>query len=240
MKKKTILLIITLCIMCLPLYFKENKKTQIKLSKTNIIKKLPENSFQKKQIKEIIYNKVIIIGDSRMEFLKDRENEIKIPKNFNFIALSSTKIDWFKKVAIIKLNKKLENRNEKYKYHIIINMGVNDLNDNEKVEKHANNYLKLINNLVKENKDINFYFLSVNPITDKIIGKYFKPQKRTTEKIKEFNKIILKSINNQKYKNLSYCDSYNNIDFGIPDGLHYDKDTDQKIVDFIVKDCVKY
>lgn len=238
MKKKTILLIIALCSICLPLYLKQQQK--IETTNIDITKKLPENIFQKKKLKEIIYNKVIVIGDSRMEFMKDRENEIKIPKNFNFIALSGTGINWFETVALKKLNIKLKNKNKNYKYHVLINMGVNDLNENKKVEEIANNYFKIINDLVKENKDIEFYFLSVNPIDDKIIGKYFKPQKRTTQKIKNFNNIIIKSIYYSENKNLSYCDSYNNIDFGMPDGLHYDSETDKKIIDFIVNKCIKY
>lgn len=229
-----------LCTMCLPLYLKQNNIVKNKLSKVKTEKKLPKNIYEKKAIKEIVYNKVIIIGDSRMEFLKDREDEIKIPKNFNFIALSGTRIDWFEDVAQKELNKKIKKMDKNYQYHVVINMGVNDLNDNKNPEEHANNYFQIINKLVENNKNINFYFLSVNPINDKIIGKYFRLQKRTTKKIEQFNEIIIKSINNKKYENLTYCDSYNNINFGIPDGLHYDKDTDQKIIDFIVKDCLKY
>ena len=52
-----------------------NKKT---------LMKIPDRSFNYLPIKDITYNKVIIIGDSRMEFLNDRGDSIKIPSNFDF------------------------------------------------------------------------------------------------------------------------------------------------------------
>ena len=200
---------------------------------------IPDRTFHKTPIKDIVSNKVIIIGDSRMEFLNDRGDSIKIPSNFDFIALSGTNIHWFKNVALNRLEEKLNNMDKKYKYHVVINMGVNDLNDTEKAQKHADDYFYLFYYLVSKYKNVNFYFLSVNPIDDKIIDRFFN-QHRTTEEIIQFNKKIVYLIKKNGYNNFTYCDSYNNIEFGIPDGLHYNKITDQKIVNYIVNDCVKY
>ena len=47
---------------------------------------------------------------------------------------------------------------------------------------------------------------------------------------------ILKTNSN---KNIKYCDSYNTLSFFLPDGLHYDTVTDQKIIDFIINKCIK-
>ena len=203
-------------------------------------KAIPNNIYYNQELKQVTYNKIIIVGDSRMEYIYDRGKNIKIPVNFNFIALGGTKINWFQSIALKELENKLDNMNDKYKYHVLINMGVNDLNDNLTFEKHADDYFYLINRLVLKYRNVNFYILSVNPINENKINNYFKPQYRTSAKIEGFNSEITKMIENKHYKNLYYCDSYNSITFNTPDGLHYNKDTDQKIVNYIVDDCIKY
>lgn len=236
--KRKICYLIFLLIVCFAIIIIFNKNF---LKKENIkFKEIPDRTFRKKPIKDIFYNKVIIIGDSRMEFLNDRGDSIRIPSNFDFIALSGTTIQWFENIALKKLEKKLDKMNEKYKYHVVINMGVNDLNDNEEAIKHADDYYLLFKMLASKYSNVNFYILSVNPINDKVINRFFNPQYRSTSKIKSFNDETINLIDESYFKNLFYCDSFNNIDFGIPDGLHYDKATDQRIVDYIVNDCVIY
>ena len=209
-------------------------------SEKDKLMKVPDRTFHRNIVKNIVYNKVIIIGDSRMEFLYDRGDSINIPTNFNFIALGGTKINWFENVALKKLTEKLDGMNKKYQYHVVINMGVNDLNDNVEAIKHADDYYLLFKKIVSKYNNVNFYILSVNPINDKIINRFFTPQYRTTSKIQSFNDETFTLIDESYFKNLFYCDSYNSIYFGIPDGLHYDRDTDQRIVDYIVNDCVRY
>lgn len=236
--KRKVYYIIFLSVIILFLFIILNKNFS---HRENIkLKKIPDRTFHKMPIKNIINNKVIIIGDSRMEFLKDRGKSIKIPLNFNFIALSGTNIHWFKNVALKKLEEKLDNRDKKYKYHVVINMGVNDLNDLEIAQKHADDYFNLFDKLVSKYNNVEFYYLSVNPINDKVIDRFFKPQYRTTAEIKLFNKEIIHLIRKSDYKNFTYCDSYNNVNFIIPDGLHYNKITDQRIINYIVNKCIKY
>ena len=119
-------------------------------------------------------------------------------------------------------------------------MGVNDLDDTVSPEIHVSKYYDFYKFLAEEYPNVDFYFLSVNPIDDDIINTFGVKQYRTTPKIKKFNDIMYSKILNSNIKNLKYCDSYNNIDFGIPDGLHYDMKTDQKIVNYIVNKCVRY
>lgn len=236
--KRKIGYLIFLIIVCFAIIIIFNKNF---LKKENIkFKEIPDRTFRREPIKDIFYNKVIIIGDSRMEFLNDRGDSIRIPSNFDFIALSGTTINWFENDALEKLNLKLKNMDKNYQYHVVINMGVNDLNDNVDAIKHADNYYLLFKKLVSRYNNVNFYILSVNPINDKIINRFFRIQYRTTSKILSFNNELVFKIDKSHFNNLSYCDSYNNIDFGIPDGLHYDKATDQRIVDYIVNDCVRY
>ena len=40
--------------------------------------------------------------------------------------------------------------------------------------------------------------------------------------------------------NIKYCDSYNSINFEMPDGLHYNYKTDEKIMKYIIEKCIKY
>ena len=236
--KRKIGYLIFLIIVCFAIIIIFNKNF---LKKENIkFKEIPDRTFRREPIKDIFYNKVIIIGDSRMEFLNDRGDSIRIPSNFDFIALSGTTINWFENDALKKLNLKLKNMDKNYQYHVVINMGVNDLNDTDEAVEHADDYFILLQELVSKYDNVNFYFLSVNPINDRIINRYFRPQHRTTSKILSFNSEIVSKIDRFYFNNLFYCDSYDSIDFGIPDGLHYDKDTDQKIVDYIVNDCVRY
>ena len=134
---------------------------------------IPDRTFRKAPIKDIVFNKVIIIGDSRMEYINNRGKNIDIPINFNFIALGGTKINWFENEALIKLEEKLDNMDKNYKYHVVINMGVNDLNDKNEAVEHADEYFSLFYDLVSKYDDVNFYILSVNPINDKIINRFF-------------------------------------------------------------------
>ncbi len=196
--------------------------------------------FDNQNIENIVHNKIIIIGDSRMAFLNERGKRISIPVNFNFIAYGGTKISWLKNDAFLTLKNKLDNIDNNYHYSVVINMGVNDLNDNISVDLHAFRYYEFYKFLASEYPNVSFYFLSVNPIDDSIINLFCGDQYRTTEKIKKFNDIMYSNILRDNIKNLKYCDSYNNINFGIPDGLHYDGKTDQKIVNYIVNKCVKY
>lgn len=220
----------------LKLFFKSNISSSIEIPLKNEFK----DSFDYKSVPNIIYNKVIIIGDSRMEYLNNRKGSIFIPTNFSFIALGGTKFSWFKNVAIKKLEDILKYYDSRYHYSVVINMGVNDLNDNIDPKVHAFNYYGLYKFLALKYPEIDFYFLSVNPVDDDIINIFCGMQQRSNKKIEKFNDIMYSNILRDHIKNLKYCDSYNNINFGTPDGLHYDGETDQEIVNYIVNRCVKY
>ncbi len=202
---------------------------------------IPKRSFfDNDKIENIVHNKIIIIGDSRMAFLNERGKRINIPINFNFIAYGGTKFSWLKNDAFLRLKNKLDNIDNNYHYSVVINMGVNDLNDKLDPELHAFNYYEFYKFLAIEYPEVDFYFLSVNPIDDDIINIFCGMQQRTNKKIEKFNSAMLTHILNDNIKNLKYCDSYNNMKFGTPDGLHYDGKTDQEIVNYIVNRCVKY
>lgn len=188
-------------------------------------------------VKNISFNKVVIVGDSRMEFIYNKKDELDIPSNFIFDAKSGAMIEWLLEIGKPKLEDILDNRDNKYTYHVVFNLGVNDLNSSTKPEVLADDYFDVYEELVRKYSNVKFYFLSVNPIDEEAIN---KGNKRTNEKIELFNTEIHQRMSELNKTNVNYCDSYNRLDFNLPDGLHYDNETDQKIIDYIARDCVQF
>ena len=200
---------------------------------------LPLLKTTKKEIKNISLNKVVIVGDSRMEYIKNKEDELDIPNNFIFDAKGGATISWARELGIPTLNNILDSKDEKYQYHVLFNLGVNDLNTNISIKNRANEYFNLYKNVIKKHANVQFYLLSVNPIDEDIINDNFK-NIRTNNKIKQFNYYLKKEMTGSSLDNIKYCDSYNNLEFNLPDGLHYDTKTDQKIIDYIANNCIDY
>ena len=194
---------------------------------------------EKANIAKIGLNKIIIVGDSRMEYMADNE-DIKIPDNIEFIAKSGATTKWLKNVGMPLLEDKLEHKNDDYIYHVVFNMGVNDISYSDNTRLIGKNYYQEYSKFVKKYSDVNFYLLSINPIDETIINDNFKTNKRTTSKIETLNSYLVVSMKNDNFNNLHYCDSYHNVKFETPDGLHYDTKTDQKIIDYITNNCIDY
>lgn len=201
-------------------------------------------AFEKEQVQDSgmsLYgnNKVIIVGDSRMEYIATGTG-YEIPDNFSFIALSGSKIDWFCDMASERLKQELDNRKKNVTYHVVFNMGVNDLNTSTDFNTIASAYYNLYKKFAEDYPDVYFYLLSINPIDDKTINEHEKGQKRTNLKIDFTNRKMVSLLNDDNLSNMSYCDSDHHITFNTKDGLHYDRDTNQKIVDYISNECVVY
>lgn len=182
--------------------------------------------------------RVLVVGDSRMSLIQD-DLQIKKPSILEFVAKSGMKIDWFEKDAMPQMFDFLNNPD--YNYYVVVNMGVNDLNDNKyKGDDIALDYYKLYSELALSYPNIKFYVLSVNPIDEKKINEKWSTNNRTTAEIKLFNKTIKEKIDEDDISNVEYCDSYNALNFGTYDGLHYTRDTNRKIINYIINDCVQY
>ena len=189
---------------------------------------------------KIIFNKIIIIGDSRMWAIDDRKEEFKIPSSIIFVARSGARINWLEEVGAPDL-KEILKRNDNYKYHVVFNLGVNDLDEDIVPEEIAKDYYDYYMNIIKSNQDVSFYFLSVNPVDENRIYKYFSIyNKRTNKKIVKFNNYFINRLNKESIINVDYCDSYHELEFYLPDGLHYDTDTNKKIVKYIIEKCINY
>ena len=204
---------------------------------TDVQLKQLTNVFSTEKNNAILNNEIVVVGDSRMSLIDDDKDIVK-PANLMFVAKSGMRIDWLENEALPKVNGILENK--KFKYHIVVNMGVNDLNDDKyKGDEIAEEYFKLYSKLAKENGDIDVYILSVNPIDDVLINQKWK-NNRTTGEIKLFNKTIQKELAKSNLDNMHYCDSYNSIKFETYDGLHYTEETNKKIINYINNNCVQY
>jgi hypothetical protein len=187
----------------------------------------------------IVKNKIIVVGDSRMQFLNDDKGVIK-PDNVTFVALSGSGYDWLENEAMTAVNKILKNRDLNVNYSIVFNMGVNDINVISDEEEVARDYFKLYRKFAWRYPNIKIYLMSVNPVNNKIINKYWPGNTRTNKRIENFNKEIVYKIQNTTANNIYYCDSYHKIKFNTSDGLHYDRNTNKKIIKYIINDCVKY
>lgn len=182
-------------------------------------------------------SKVIIVGDSRMEFIED-DKEIITPFNFEFVAKSGKTITWFKNTALPRVKKIL--KDNEFNYYIIVNMGVNDLNSNYKGKEIAEDYFELYSKLANDYPNIKMYIMSVNPIYEDKLNEWERANKRTVEKIKLFNDTIQDELKESDLENLHYCDAYNTIDFNSDDGLHYTRGTNREIINYIANKCINF
>lgn len=230
-----ILAFVLVCISAFSIYTVMAKQEE-KFFNSEPLKQL-NNQIAYEKNNDILSNEVVIVGDSRMSLIDDDKDMVK-PANFMFVAKSGMRIDWLKNEAISEVNNILKNKN--FKYHIVVNMGVNDLNnDKYKGDEIAEEYFDLYSDLAKANIDSEVYILSVNPIDDELINQKWD-NNRTTEEIKLFNKTIQKELAKSNLNNIHYCDSYNSINFETYDGLHYTKDTNKRIINYINTKCVQY
>ncbi len=178
-----------------------------------------------------------------MEFIENNRNNLNIPSSLFIDAKSGARINWLIDTGLPTLYNIINNRLDNVQYHVIFNLGVNDINDiNDGIDitKRAEEYFKIYRNLINNYKDINFYILSVNPIDESRIYTKFPYNKRTNNKIEQFNIYFIDKLNSENFDNVKYCDSYSNLIFNLPDGLHFDADTDQRIIDYMINGCVEF
>ena len=207
---------------------------------------VPFNLIKNERKYSIVFNnnikleikKIILVGDSRMELMYKSRKDLNIPRSIIFDAKSGARINWFISDGIPNLYKIINDKD--YKYYVVFNLGVNDLHYVEDVESRAQEYYKLYNNIINNNPNVNFYFLSVNPIIEDVLKENFgHDDKKTNKKINTFNKEMKRLIGKNSLNNFKYCDSNNSLDFVIPDGIHYDLNTNRNILDFILNRCIK-
>ena len=184
-------------------------------------------------------SKIIISGDSRMEYIVD-DDKIVLPYNVSFVAKSGASIQWFSSTAMPELRSTIENVDDEFNYYVIVNMGVNDVQENLNINNRVDDYFKYYKELAKINRDVKIYIMSVNPIIEDKLNKIQPQNNRTNEKIEQFNNRIKEDLIEEWTDNMYYCDAYNDLEFDTDDGLHYTRETNKKIIKYITDDCIKY
>ena len=158
------------------------------------------------------YSSFVLVGDSR--FVGQKSSGFKNSKT-TYIASVGKGLTYMKSNE--EAMKKKDSKNTAY----VINMGVNDLYN-------ANSYVEYINKLAKNYKG-DIYYLSVNPVEESKAENNGYSIKNSD--IEKFNSTLKSGL-----KNVTYLDSYNylkNNGFSTTDGIHYDKNTYQKIYSYI-------
>ena len=158
------------------------------------------------------YSSLVLVGDSR--FVGQESSGFKNSKT-TYIASVGKGLTYMKSNE--EAMKKKDSKNTAY----VINMGVNDLYN-------ANSYVEYINKLAKNYKG-DIYYLSVNPVEESKAANNGYSIKNSD--IEKFNSTLKSGL-----KNVTYLDSYNylkNNGFSTTDGIHYDKNTYQKIYNYI-------
>lgn len=177
------------------------------------------------------YAGLIIVGDSRTAYMKETPNITKKYPKTIFIAKAGSKYDWMENTAFPELEQYL---NSKQKYIVVFNHGVNDLED---LELYKSFYSSKITNNPNYNKH-KYYFMSVNPIfkncrTDRM---FFMPNHKI-QYIQNFNKSMQSFWGKRNYID---CYSYLiNTGYDSYDGIHYEDNTNIKIMNYILNFITK-
>lgn len=172
------------------------------------------------------YDGLILVGDSRTEYMSKVSGITNKYSNTIFIGLSGSGYDYLNETAVPKLKTYLNNSNKKY--IVVFNHGVNDLED---VDKYISLYAKLITTSSYSRHA--FYFMSVNPVFDGCrLDRNGSGTGATNIKIKQFNSKMKSYFGANKYLD---CFSNNiNIGYDSYDGIHYTDDTNRQVMGFIL------
>ena len=225
-------LLFVICVFVIAFFLIKNESINFQVDK-NILKFY--NLYAKQNI-TIQSDYIIVVGDSRMKYLS-QDDSLSVPVNMKFIAKPGAEMDWFKDEAINELENALNNKDENRFYSVVFNMGVNDLGNYASRELIAKKYYDLYQNLALKYTDVMFYVMSINPINDYSYRNKSFP-KVTNNKIIGTNRELVSMIDENDVQNISYCDAFNSLEFGIYDGIHYDSKTNKKILNYIINDCV--
>lgn len=185
------------------------------------------------------FNKVYMVGDSRTVDTK-RALKSSIPSNVTFIARGGQGLAWFKREGYPSLIRSVSKRPRSERKAVIINLGVNDLNNS----KAYVTYMRKVSAALKK-YNCKMYYLSVNPVNSTMI-KARRKKFRSEASIATFNKVIYEQLCSGKNRSFTYINtctrlqkygwSSNRHNAGIHDGLHYSDQTYLRIFNY----CMKY
>ena len=156
---------------------------------------------------------LIFVGDSRTVGMGEAEAELL--DDCTYIGEVGEGYRWFTESGISQMEDAIKTHPDS---PVVLNLGVNDL---DLVE----DYLKLYETFDSRYPDTDFYFLSVNPVTE-------QSHHVTNMEIAAFNEKLKSSFPDQYLDSNIYLRS---LEFESPDGVHYSYDTYQRIHDYAVR-----
>ncbi len=150
---------------------------------------------------------IVFIGDSRMVTLKEAVEKELGGCAAAVIAKNGSRYEWFHDTAIPQADRIIGNGTR-----VVINMGVNDLNDADKYAQDVNYW-----GAVWSERGAQVYYASVNPVWE-------NPHGMTPERVKLFND----RLKGQLIPQITWLDSHSYLmGTGVHayDGIHYKDDT---------------
>lgn len=162
---------------------------------------------------------VIIIGDSRTLYLSQNCDF----EDVFFVAKGGEGYDFFVQEAIQSVEVIMSSNPQYTKWNIVSNLGYNDL-------AKADDFITVYKKMMDDNwKDCNFYILSLMPVNDAQIKKYFIGDPELADDnfleawTSRYTRDVLAFNDNMKESGFSYIDIYNDVyeRFTPSDGIHY-------------------
>ena len=144
-----------------------------------------------------------------------RDSMADFPDACYYCAASGEGYDWFKNTGYAQMERLIQSHPQS---PVVVNLGVNDLHDLKR-------YLDLYRTLDERFPGTEFYYMSVNPVTEKA------PQVKN-ETIENFNRSIEAVFPKR------FIDTYHwmkETGFECGDGLHYSSDTYHSIHDYTIE-----
>ncbi len=158
-------------------------------------------------------HQIIFVGDSRTVGMgtAERSNE----DSCLFIGESGEGYDWFAEFGLPALEQAIDDYPDA---PVVFNLGVNDC---DAVEAYIALYLQILN----DHKDTDFYFMSVNPVTEESIHV-------PDTDVQSFNARILETFGTQYIDTYTWMTTYGYVS---TDGVHYSDEQYRAIHDYAVR-----
>lgn len=174
------------------------------------------------------YSKVYMVGDSRTVQMAGALG-VKCPSKVEFVAKSGEGLQWFKNTGYNQLLKKVASRSKNEKKAVVINLGINDL-------QNINSYITYMKQVALNLKKYNctMYYMSLNPVNSAMI-KNTGTRTRTEANVKTFNSSIKANLCSGSGKCFTFINTYTELKSNgwlsinkwtnKYDGLHYSYNT---------------
>ncbi len=189
------------------------------------------------------YDRVYFVGDSRTVDMEHALGSM-VSDKVKFISKGYQGLSWFQQTTgdggYRQLLLDLKKQPKRMKKAVIINLGVNDLND---VSSYITYMRRLANNL-SINYNCTMYYMSVNPVNSAMIKSYGAGN-RTEQQVAAFNRSIYRNLCSGRNKCFTYINTCSNLqkygwisdrhNVGRYDGLHYSNETYLRIYDYSIR-----